>query len=159
MKPLRFSFVLIALCALAAWQVFEIPSSPMYAVVGATLVPVVVVTLLSFCSIGYLIQAFRGLARDHSLDEEEKPLPGGVLRFFYFFLAGTLLTLGVNWLGFIAATSLAGYGVARAFEASSSWKSLVICFLISVFFWLLFDRMLSVDLGPLFPLLTLFKTA
>ena len=157
MKPREFSFVLIAICALAVWQVFEIPSSPMYAVVGATLVPAVVVALFGFCSVSYLVQASRGRAKDCSVEEEERPLPGGVQRFFYFFLAGALLTLAVGWLGFIATASLAGYGVARAFEAPSGWRSLVACFLISVFFWLLFDRMLSVDLGPLFPLFNFFK--
>lgn len=159
MRPREFSFILIAVCILAVWQVFEIPSSPMYAVVGATLVPTVIVFLLGFCSIIYLIQASRGRARDCSLDEKEEPLSGGIQRFFYFFLAGAILTLGVGWLGFIATASLAGYGVARAFDAPSSWKSLSVCFLISVFFWLLFDRVLSVDLGPAFPFSNLFKTS
>ena len=131
----------------------------MYAVVGATLVPAVVVTLLCFCSISYLIRASRGYEKDCSLDEEEKPLSGAIQRVLYFLLSGTLLTLGIGWFGFIATASLAGYAVARAFEAPSSWKSLAVCFLISIFFWLLFDWMLSVDLGPIFPLLNFVKAS
>ncbi len=153
MNARRFSLLLLLACVVAVVQVFVIPESPMYAVVGATFVPAAVVGLFAMCAVVYVLLAWRGDVPDAALDEgEEKPLPGGSRRFVWFFGGCVAMALLVQPLGFLVAGTLAAAGIARAFEADLSLRTLLVCAAITFSFWLLFDPVLSVDLGPLIPL-------
>ena len=153
MNARRFSVLLLLACVVGVLQVFAIPESPMYAVVGATFVPVAVVAMFTLCAVVYVLLAWRGDVPDAALDEgEEKPLPGGTRRFVWFFGGCVAMALLVQPLGFLVAGTLAAAGIARAFEADLSLRTLLVCAAITFSFWLLFDPVLSVDLGPLIPL-------
>jgi hypothetical protein len=62
------------------------------------------------------------------------------------------MALLIQPLGFLVAGTLAAAGIARAFEATLGLRTLLVCAAITFSFWLLFDPVLSVDLGPLMPL-------
>jgi putative tricarboxylic transport membrane protein len=153
MNARRFSLILIAVCVVAIMQVFAIPESPMYAVVGATFVPAAVVGLFAVCAVIYIISAFRGAAPDAALDNaDEKPLEGAIRRFAWFSGGCAAMALLVQPLGFLLAGTVAATGIARAFDASLGLRTLLICSAITLSFWLLFDPILNVDLGPVIPL-------
>jgi hypothetical protein len=150
MNAKKLSVLLLVACGLSIWQVTVIPESPMYATVGATLVPAVVAGLLTAFAIAYAFVAFRNKTPDAAVDDpEESPLPQATRRFAYFFGGCIGFVVFVKPLGFLIAGTVAGLGIARAFDAELNLKSLVICTLITLSFWLLFDPILSVDLGPL----------
>lgn len=153
MTPDRFSVLLALVCLVGAWQIGEIPASPIYSVVDAGLVPKLVLGVLAVCVVLYGHRAFRGREVDVALEEEHSALPGGPRRALYF-LGGLLgFMVFIKPLGFVLSATFAGIGIARAFDADSLLKSLAVCLLISLGFWLLFDRVLSVKLGPLLPML------
>jgi Tripartite tricarboxylate transporter TctB family len=154
MTTYRFAACLTLICALAIWQVTVIPPSPMFSVVGATLVPAIVVGLLCVCTAFYWLSVKRRLAPDLAHTEGEQALPGSTVRVLSFLFSGLVFIVAIKWLGFVITAALAGMGVAKAFDAPLNWKSALICLAIAGFFWVLFDRLLSVELGPLFPLLS-----
>ena len=144
-----FSVILVLLCAVAVFQVSVIPASPMFSVVDATFVPAVVSGLLAISVLVYAIRSFLSKSPDATADEEQKPLSGASRRTL-FFLCGLLACLiGMKPLGFVIATTLAGLGIARSFDAPLNAKALGLVLSTSIFFWILFDRLLSVNLGPL----------
>jgi hypothetical protein len=149
----RFAACLVLICALAIWQVTVIPPSPMFSVVGATLIPAVVVGLLCLCTALYLLSVKRRLAPDFANTEGNEALPGSTVRVLSFLFSGLVFIVGIKWLGFVITAALAGMGVAKAFDAPVNGKSALICLAIAGFFWVLFDRLLSVELGPLLPLI------
>ncbi len=148
-----FSLCLVVVCGLSVWQVAVIPDSPMYAVVGATLIPGVVAALLCCCTSLYVVSVIKKSAVDITDDEDQAPLPLAQWRTLYFFLGAIVFIFTIKWLGFALAGTLAGMGIARAFDERLGFKSFLVCAASSGFFWVLFDRLLSVDLGPLFPFL------
>ncbi len=120
----------------------------MYAVVGASTVPAALSVLFTALSFFYFVVAFRGQAPD-SQDSSERAQEGSGAR-LCFFLGGCLaLLILIKPAGFLLAATVAGILIARSFDASINLKSLVICALISLIFWLLFSALLGVDLGPL----------
>jgi len=146
----KLSILLLLACGLSIWQVTVIPESPMYAAVGATFVPAVVVGLLTLFALAYAISAFRNKNPDAAVDDsEETPLPGAIRRFAYFFGGCIAFVVFIKPLGFLVAGTAAALGIARSFDTVLNLKSLVICSLITIAFWVLFDPLLSVDLGPL----------
>lgn len=150
MTSKKLSILLLLACGLAIWQVTAIPESPMYAAVGASVVPAVVAGLLTIFAIAYTIAAFRNKAPDAAVDDpQEVPLPSATRRFAYFFGGCIAFVVLIKPLGFLVAGTAAALGIARSFEAALNLKSLVICSLITISFWVLFDPLLSVDLGPL----------
>lgn len=153
MNARRFSLILIAVCVVAIMQVFAIPESPMYAVVGATFMPAAVVGLFALCALIYGISALRGDVPDAARDSpDEQPLAGAIQRFAWFFGGCAAMALLVQPLGFLLAGTVAAAGIARAFDASLGLRTLIICSAITLSFWLLFDPILNVDLGPVMPL-------
>jgi putative tricarboxylic transport membrane protein len=149
-NPKRLSVLLLLACGLSIWQVTVIPESPMYAAVGATVVPAVVAGLLAVFAVAYAVAAVRDKTPDAAVDDpQEVPLPGAVQRFAYFFGGCIAFVLFIKPLGFLVAGTAAGLGIARSFDARFNRKSFVICALITLSFWVLFDPILSVDLGPL----------
>ena len=150
MTSKKLSILLLLACGLSIWQVTVIPESPMYAAVGATFVPAVVVGLLTVFALAYAISAFCNKNPDVAIDDpEETPLPGTMRRFTYFFGGCIAFVVFIKPLGFLVAGTAAALGIARSFETALNLKSLVICGLITIAFWVLFDPLLSVDLGPL----------
>lgn len=125
----------------------------MYAVVGATLIPGVVVALLCCCTLLYIVSVIKKSAVDTTDDEDEAPLPLAQSRALYFSFGAIVFVFTIKWIGFVLAGTLAGMGIARAFDAPLGFKSFLVCVASSGFFWALFDRLLSVDLGPLLPFL------
>jgi putative tricarboxylic transport membrane protein len=148
----RFAIFLLIVCGLSAWQVTAIPESPMYAVVGATFIPTIIVSLLCLCGVLYGVEVFKGGAVDLALDEESSPVDGAPARAAYFLAGLFCFVIFIKPLGFVLAAVFSGVAIARSFDASVGVRSLLICSGISIFFWVLFDLLLSVDLGPLFPL-------
>jgi len=80
MNPFRLALALLAVCAVAIWQVTLIPESLMQMAVGPTLVPKVVVAGLTVLALVYGFRAQRGLEADESLAEDQSPLPGANTR-------------------------------------------------------------------------------
>ena len=149
MNAKRLAILLIAACGLSVWQVTQIPESPMYAVVGATLIPGVVAALFSFLALLYALSALRGNAPDTALEPNETPLPRATQRAGFFIGGCLLFVLLIKPLGFLLSGTVAGLGIARAFDAPLNFRSVVICTLITLSFWLLFAVLLGVELGPL----------
>ncbi len=154
MNAKRLSLIYLAAGILSIWQVTVIPVSPMYAAVGASLVPGLVAVLFTVLVLGYGLQSMKGTTPDAALDEDEAALPEGPKRFAYFFGGCLLFVLLIQPLGFLIAGTASALGIARSFDAPIRLKSIVICFLITVSFWVLFDLVLSVDLGPILGLAT-----
>lgn len=144
----QLSLVFGVVAILSIWQVAMIPESPMYAVVGASTAPAALSVFFAALSFFYCIVAFRGKAPD-SEESSEKALVGSGAR-LSFFLGGCFCLLAlIKLAGFLLAATGAGMLIARSFDAPIDLKSLVICSLISLAFWLLFSALLGVDLGPL----------
>lgn len=148
MTPLRIAALLLALCAVAAWQVTVIPTSMMEMAVGATLAPGVIVGALSLVALLYGLSALRGRQIDASHEEGQEPLPGAGVRMASLLGGGVVFMALVVPLGFVVPATLAGMGVARAFDAPFGIKSGMVCGGIALVFWLVFARLLGVGLGP-----------
>ncbi|NBT34162.1 MAG: tripartite tricarboxylate transporter TctB family protein [Betaproteobacteria bacterium] len=149
MNPRAFSLALLVFVALSAWQVIEIPASPVYAEVGASFVPGLVVGLLAIFAMLYVLSAWRHRAPDAAEDPEQAPLPSERARALYFIAGCAVLMLLIKPLGFGVAGAACGVLIARAFDAPLTLRSLLISSAISVSFWLLFAGLLGVELGPL----------
>lgn len=152
MTPLRVAIALAILCGVAAWQVSLIPESLMQMTVGPTLVPAVVVSGLALLALIYGISAWRGQQADESLAEDQSPLPGANFRLLSLLAGGFAFIALIAPLGFVIPGTLCGMGVARSFDAPVNTKSVLISALIASTFWLLFARILGVELGPALPL-------
>ncbi len=154
MNAKRLSLIYLAAGILSIWQVTVIPVSPMYAAVGASLVPGIVAVLFTLLVLGYGAQSIAGRVPDAADDPDETALPQAQQRFIYFFGGCLLFVLLIKPLGFLIAGTAAGLGIARSFDAPIRIKSITICFLIALAFWVLFDLILSVDLGPVLGMIT-----
>jgi len=150
--PWRLALLLVALAAVAAWQVTVIPESMIQMAVGPVLVPGVVVAMLAVLALAYGWSAWRGRQVDDAQIEDHEPLPGGDRRLVFLLGGGVLFMVLVQPLGFILPAALCGMGVARAFDAPvigrSAWRSALICLGIAAFFWFVLAYLLGVGLGP-----------
>lgn len=151
MTPFRVSLVLGLICLVAAWQVTLIPESAIQMTVGPTLVPAVVVGILSVASLLYGISAWRGRQVDESQAPEQQPLPGSSGRMLVLLAGGVVFMVGVPFLGFWAPGTACGMCIARSFDAPFRFRSFLICGGIAGGFWFLFARVLGVGLGPATP--------
>ena len=75
MTALRLAFLLMALCAVAAWQITVIPESLMQMTVGPVLAPAAIVGALSLVAALYGVSAWRGRQVDVSQEPGQEPLP------------------------------------------------------------------------------------
>lgn len=151
MSPRVLAGLMLICVGIAAWQVARIPASPMYAEVGATLVPAAVTVLLGVVVVFYGISALRGTAPDAIAEPGQEPLPGADSR-LAFFIGGCLaFSLLVSPIGFWLAGSIGGIGIARSFDAPLRLLTVAICAAIAMAFWLLFAVILGIDLGPVAP--------
>ncbi|WP_295502449.1 tripartite tricarboxylate transporter TctB family protein [Limnohabitans sp. Rim8] len=151
MTALRLAFLLMALCAVAAWQITVIPESLMQMTVGPVLAPAAIVGALSLVAALYGVSAWRGRQVDVSQAPGQEPLPGANTRLLSLLAGGAVFILLVIPLGFVLPATLCGMLIARAFDASLNGKSLLICSLIATVFWIVFARLLGVGLGPALP--------
>ena len=148
MTPLVLACLLMAIVAVAVWQVTLIPESLMQMAVGPVLAPGVVVAGLGVLTLAYAWSAWRGRQVDESLAEGQAPVPGGRRRLLFLLGGGAAFMALVQPLGFILPGMLCGMGVARAFDAPLGWRSALICAAIASVFWFVFARLLGVGLGP-----------
>ena len=151
MSPRVLAGLLLALVGVAAWQVTVIPASPMYAEVGATLVPAVVTGLLGLLCLIYAVLAVLKRVPDATGEPGQEPLPGSMKRLAYFAGACLVFTGLVAHLGFWLAGTLGAAGVARAFDAPLGLRTLAGSAAIALAFWALFALLLGIDLGPFVP--------
>lgn len=151
MSALRLAFLLMAVCAVAAWQVTVIPVSLMQMTVGPVLAPAAIVAALSLVALLYGISAWRGHQTDLSQEAGQEPLPGANTRLLSLLAGGLVFMLLVIPLGFVLPAALCGMCIARAFDAPFNAKSALICGLIATVFWVVFARLLGVGLGPALP--------
>ena len=142
------SFLLV-FCGVSVWQLFKIPESTMYSEVGPVLAPSVLVGLLTLLAVFYVFSAFQNKAPDCINIAESQPLPGSIKRVFYLLSGGVVFIIGAKILGFLIPAALCGLGVAMAFDAKFSLRSLTVVFAIAAVFWGIFSPLLGVDLGPL----------
>lgn len=152
MTPFRISLMLVALCLVAVWQVTLIPESAIQMAVGPTLVPAVIVAVLTLASVLYGISAWRGRQVDESAAPDQTPLPGSQGRMLVLLAGGVVFMVGVSPLGFWLPGTVCGMCIARAFDAPFNARSLLICGAIAGGFWYLFAHVLGVGLGPATPL-------
>ena len=150
----RLSLIYLAAGILSIWQVTVIPVSPMYAAVGASLVPGIVAVFFTLLVLTYGLQAMKGDVPDTANDPDDQALPEGPKRFSYFFGGCLLFVVLIKPVGFLIAGTASAMGIARSFDAPVGLRSILICSLITVAFWVLFDLILSVDLGPVLGMIT-----
>jgi hypothetical protein len=151
MTALRLAFLLMALCAVAAWQVTVIPESLMQMTVGPMLAPAAIVGALSLVAVLYGVSAWRGRQVDVSHEPGQEPLPGANSRLLSLLAGGLAFIALVIPLGFVLPAALCGMCIARAFDAPFNAKSALICGLIATAFWVVFAQLLGVGLGPALP--------
>lgn len=148
MTPTRLAWALLALVALAAWQVTVIPSSTLQSPVGATMVPAFVVAALGALVVVYAASARRGRQKDEAAEPGQAPLHGATRRMGWLLGGGLAFMLLVQPVGFVIAGTLCGMGVARAFDAPLGVRNLAVNVVIALSFWLLFAQVLGVGMGP-----------
>lgn len=148
MTPFWIAGLLLGLCAVAGWQVTQIPESALQSAVGPVLVPGLVVGGLTLLALAYGWSARRGRQVDESLAEGQQPLPGAAGRLLWLLGGGLAFALLVLPLGFVVPAAVCGMGVARAFDAPLGWKSALVCGAVAVIFWSVFALWLGVGLGP-----------
>ncbi|NJM42917.1 MAG: tripartite tricarboxylate transporter TctB family protein [Brachymonas sp.] len=151
MTPWRFAWVLLVMAAVAAWQATVIPESAIQMTVGASAVPIAVVSLLLALGLLYAVSAWRGKQADEGLEEGQTPLAGSTKRLLTLLGGGLAFMIGLPWLGFVIPATACGMCVASSFDAPFSLKSLLICGAIALVFWVLFSQILGVGLGPASP--------
>jgi Tripartite tricarboxylate transporter TctB family len=151
MKPTHVGAILAFICAVAFWQLGQIPESAIQMAVGPSAAPRAVVAFFAVVTVLYCISAWRGRQVDDSLEPEQSALPGATLRLLSLFAGGLVFIAGVTWAGFVLPATLCGMLVARGFDAPLGLKSALICMGISVTLWALFAKALGVGLGPATP--------
>jgi putative tricarboxylic transport membrane protein len=136
----------VALGGLALWQAAVIPASPLYAQVGPRLVPYLVAACLVLLGAGLVLSALRG-GWSAALPEVAEAPPAD-LRALGLLLAGLLANLVlIGPLGFTLAATVQFALVAAAFGSRNLLRDLVIAFIVSLSAWLLFVRLLGVNIG------------
>jgi putative tricarboxylic transport membrane protein len=143
-----FSAALIAVAAIAAWQVSVIPAPPAFTTVGPSVMPSALVVVLALIAVLYLVQSVRGASPDVLHDPEEGPLPGrrGRTAWLAGGLAALLLLIPTAGIGVAGIVSF--LLIARAFDSRRLLRDLLVGVGASFSLWYLFDRLLGVQIGP-----------
>jgi len=152
MRPVHLALGLLALCAVALWQVTVIPQSLMRMTVGPVLAAAAVAIGLTVVSALYGLSALRGGQVDESQAPEQSALPGSGARLLFLLSGGLVFAGTVTVAGFVLPATVCGMLVARAFDAPAGLRSLLVCGGIATAFWMLFALLLGVGLGPALPL-------
>jgi len=140
---LAIAAILIALAALLYWDLSSLQLNAVYGV-GPKAMPIVVATGLFLLGIGNGVLAFRG-----GLPERES-VDFGAIALILGGLAALIALIAFGG-GFIPATALLFAMVARAFGRRAFLTDLAIGFVLALFTYLLFARVLALTLptGPL----------
>lgn len=142
------AIALLAVVAVAAWQVAVIPQPTTYSVVGPSAMPAALVALIGVLAVAYLVQSLRGRSADVLDEPHEAPLPGQGRRVGLMVAGLAALMLLTRWIGIGAASVVCFVLIARAFDSRRWLRDLVAGILAALVMWYLFDRLLGVQLGP-----------
>lgn len=146
--PLAMGVALLAVSAVAAWQVSIIPQAPGFNVVGPSEMPIAMVGLLSALAALYFLLALTGKAPDATQDEWDSALPGASAR-TSFMLLGLVIMMILIPLAGIGIAGLATFVcVARAFDSRRLARDVIVGLCVSFVIWFVFSQWLGVQLGP-----------
>lgn len=129
--------------------VAQIPKPVIDDGLGPRLMPALVAGILLVLAMGFTQAAWQGRVPDAVNDPEEAPDPGGLLRAAWL-VAGLVLLFALLAYTGIGPAGVFGFALfSRAFGSSSWLRALLIGAVVTVLIWLLFDRLLGVQLGGL----------
>ena len=136
----------LALGLLVVWQTLVIPATPVYAAVGATLVPWLVAAMLLALGVGLCASALRG-GWSHTLEDVQDAPPVN-WRALGLLAAALLVQVAlIEWLGFVIASTILYVLVCAAFGSRRPHWDLLIGIAVTVAAYLAFDRLLGVNIG------------
>jgi putative tricarboxylic transport membrane protein len=132
----------IALSGVLAWQVTQIPPSPLYAAVGPSVFPWIAVGMLAVLGVVLTFQAWTGGWAD---DEPHDPLdPVGLA----WFAGGAILNiLLIERIGFILSSTILFICTARAFDSRRTLRDAIVGFLLALVAYAGFDQVLGYRIG------------
>lgn len=135
--------VLVA-AAIVAQQTLVIPVSPLYAKVGPTIFPWIVVAGLGLLGLALLVRALRG---GWEVDEEDLTIPID-WRAMGWVLAGLVANVAlIAPAGFILASTILFCCIARAFGSSQPVRDGLIAIVFAAVTYVGFDRVLGINIG------------
>lgn len=136
----------LGLGLVGVWQALAIPASPIYAQVGAKLVPWLVAAGL--IALGALLTAHAAAGGwSHSLEDMQDAPPANP-RALGLMLAGLLANLAlIGPFGFTVAASAQFVLVAAAFGSRAYLRNLVIAFVVALGAYAMFVKVLGVNIG------------
>ena len=138
-------FVLL-LGLLTLYGAYAVPSSPLYAQVGATAIPIVVGAFLSVLGILLCLVALRG-GWTQGL-EEMRDAPPVNWRSLALIFAGLAVQVAlIDWLGFVISATIQYVLVCAAFGSRNPLRDLLIGVVVCLLAYLGFDRLLGVNIG------------
>jgi putative tricarboxylic transport membrane protein len=146
--PLAMAGTLLAVAAVAAWQVSIMPEAPGFNVVGPSVMPMTMVGLLSVLAALYFLLALTGKAPDAIEDEWESALPGASTRTFVMLLGLALMMILIPLAGIGIAGLATFVCVARAFGSRRLVRDVLVGLCVSFAIWFVFSQWLGVQLGP-----------
>lgn len=145
--PLALAVALLAVAAIAGWQLLQMPEPPAHAAVGPRAMPGALVVVLAALAIAYLMGALRGRQVDLLDDPAGSPLPGAPRRVALLSIGLAAILMLTPAAGIGVACTLAFVMVARAFGSRRVLRDLVAGLVFVFAIWFVFDRLLGVQLG------------
>jgi putative tricarboxylic transport membrane protein len=128
--------------AVLAWQVMQIPASPLYAAVGPAVFPWAAVLMLGVLGLALTVEGLRG---GWAHDEEAGTFD---LRGFLWFAAGAILNIAlIEHIGFVLASTILFVFTARAFESRKPIRDTLIGFTLAFAAYVGFDQILGYRIG------------
>jgi putative tricarboxylic transport membrane protein len=147
-KPVDRAAVVVGLCLLAlaaitVWDASRITIGSTYGM-GPAAMPYLLAGGLALLALGHFVLAFRS-----ALPEREAYDPKAIL-WIALGMFALIAVIGLNG-GFIPAMALLFATTARAFGRTAFWVDLLIGFVLGVFLYLMFTKLLTLSLpeGPL----------
>ncbi|WP_145137549.1 tripartite tricarboxylate transporter TctB family protein [Roseomonas gilardii] len=136
----------VGLGLLTVWQALVIPPTPVYAEVGAALVPWLVAVLLLALGIGLCASALRG-GWSHGLEDMQDPPPVNWRSLGLLAAALVVQVALIEWLGFVIASTILYVLVCAAFGSRHPLRDLLIGAAVTLVAYLAFSRLLGVNIG------------
>ncbi len=146
--PIAMGVGLLAVAAVAAWQVSIIPEAPGFNVVGPSEMPIAMTGLFSMLAALYFFLAVAGKAPDATQDEWDSALPGAPARTAFMVLGLVAMMILIPLAGIGIAGIAAFVCVARAFDSRRLVRDLIVGLCVSFVIWFVFSQWLGVQLGP-----------
>ena len=136
----------VGLGLLTVWQALVIRPTPVYAEVGAALVPWLVAVLLLALGIGLCASALRG-GWSHGLEDMQDPPPVNWRSLGLLAAALVVQVALIEWLGFVIASTILYVLVCAAFGSRHPLRDLLIGAAVTLVAYLAFSRLLGVNIG------------